>query len=427
MRSFLSFLVLQFLLTLSAATYAGKLVIHAGTLLTVPGEAPETEQTIIVNGNRIEAVLPGYSEPEAGDEYLNLKDQFVMPGMMDMHVHLLGELGPDSLTRRLRNSNTLTAMHGVANARKTLHAGFTTVRELGAQPESIFAVRDAIKQKLIPGPRIFAAGSAIAATGGHGDVDGVRPDLMKLWTPNSICDGADDCRRATRNAIKYGADWIKITATGGVLSDSSTGLGAQMTSEELSAIVTTAHNLGRKVAAHAHGTDGINAALTAGVDTIDHGTFLDKTSIKLFKRNNATLVPTLMPGHLVTKTMQNNPLYTEAIKAKAEAATAESIVSFKLALEGGVNIAFGTDTGVTPHGKNAIELELMVAAGMAPIDALESATVTTARLLNIEDQLGTIEAGKLADIIGVVGDPLVDIKVMQTVATVISDGRIEKR
>jgi imidazolonepropionase-like amidohydrolase len=281
----------------------------------------------------------------------------------------------------------------VNNARKTLLAGFTTVRDLGGLPESIYAIRDAIKAQLIPGPRVFAAGSSLAATGGHGHIDGIRADLMKLWTPETICDGVVACRKPTRHTVKYGADWIKITATGGVLSDTATGLGVQMTDDELSEIMTTAHQLGRKVAAHAYGTDGVNAALRAGVDSIDHGTFLDRGSIRLFKKTGAYLVPTLMPGHYVPLSMEGNPFFTDAIKQKAKLAAARSKASFAMAHEAGVKIAFGTDSGVTPHGENAREFELMVAVGMSPADAIRSATVVTAELLDIEDKLGTLQAG----------------------------------
>ena len=423
MKSFMSLLLWMF----STSVLAGDLLIHAGKLLAVPGEGFLSEQTIIVSGNRIESVQSGYQAPNEGDELLDLKEQYVMPGMMDMHVHLLLEISPDLVSRQLRESGTMSAMRGVNNAYKTLQAGFTTVRDLGGSPESIFAIRDAAKSGLIPGPRIFAAGSPLAATGGHGDVDGVRPQLLELWTPDTICDGAVDCRRATRHAVKYGADLIKITATGGVLSDAATGLEAQMTDDEMAEIVRSAAAVGRKVAAHAHGTNGINAALKAGVYTIDHGTFLDKESVRLFKKNDAYLVPTLMPGHLVVQTMEGNAFFTDAIKAKAMAATEQSKASFEMALKGGVKIAFGTDTGVTPHGMNALELELMVAAGMSSMAALRSATVVAAELLEVSDKLGTIEAGKLADIIAVADDPLRNIETMQSVTTVIADGIIHKQ
>ena len=303
-------------------------------------------------------------------------------------------------------------------------AGFTTVRDLGGDPEAIYALREAINRGYVPGPRIFAAGSPIAATGGHGDVDGVTPELMELWTPETICDGPYDCRRATRHAVKHGADWIKITATGGVLSDSATGLELQMTVDELEEIMATAHNLGRKVAAHAHGTTGINAALRAGVDSIDHGTFLDRESVRLFKRTGAYFVPTMLPGHLVQKTMSGNPFFTPAIREKVFKASGASKASVKLAYDGGVNIAFGTDTGVTKHGKNAEEFALLVDAGMSEMDAIHAATVASSRMLARAEELGTIEPGKVADLIGVSGNPLQDITVLENVRVVIKDGKL---
>jgi imidazolonepropionase-like amidohydrolase len=426
MRLFTILILILCLFQPTTPLFAGDLVIHAGRLLAVPGEPALTKQTIIISDNKITKVAAGFLDPTPGSTLIDLKDQFVLPGLMDMHVHLLVELGPNTRTRQVTESSALVAMRGVANARKTLEAGFTTVRDLGGSPESSYAISDAVKANLISGPRIFAAGSAIAATGGHGDVDGIRSDLMKLWTPETICDGAVECRKTTRHAIKYGADWIKITATGGVLSDTATGLGAQMTDGELEEIVETAHNLGVRVAAHAHGSDGVNAALRAGVDTIDHGTFLDKESIKLLKKNDAYLVPTLMPGHFIPLSMEGNPFFTDAIKQKANEAAASSKQSFALAHEANVKIAFGTDTGVTPHGQNSKEFSLMVASGMSAADAIHAATVVASELLEISNRLGTIEVGKLADLIAVDGDPLQDISVLENVTTVIKDGKIEK-
>ena len=272
------------------------LLIHAGNLLAVPGEVPVQRQSIIVRGNLIDSVVDGYVDPASlGGEVqlVDLSDKFVLPGLIDAHVHLLSEITPEGRNDALYITTSMEAMRGVYYAGITLDAGFTTVRDLGGDPEAIYALRDAINQGLIDGPTILAAGSALAATGGHGDVDGYKPELLELWTPETICDGAVECRAVTRQTIKFGADWIKITATGGVLSDTSTGLGQQMTDDELQEIVATAHNLGIKVAAHAHGADGINAALRAGVDSIDHGTYLDDESIELFKRTGAYLVPTL--------------------------------------------------------------------------------------------------------------------------------------
>ncbi|MCH8071183.1 MAG: amidohydrolase family protein [Proteobacteria bacterium] len=401
-------------------------IIHAGTLLAVPGNAPATKQSIIIEGRQIVRVEDGFVDPAAlsGDvTVIDLSDKFVLPGLMDMHVHLLGELGPNSRTDALHVTTSMQALNGAMHAKRTLDAGFTTVRDLGGKPEAIYALRDAIDNGVVPGPRIFAAGSSLAATGGHGDVDGVKAELLTLWTPETICDGPYDCRRATRYAIKYGADWIKITATGGVLSDTATGTDQQMADDELKEIIDTAHGLGVRVAAHAHGTDGINAALRAGVDSIDHGSFLDKESIRLFKQTGAYLVPTLSPGYKIPAQMEGNPFFTEAIKAKALAAAAASKANFGSAYEAGVKIAFGTDSGVTRHGENADEFGMMVENGMTEMDAIRSATVVAAALLEKSDTLGTIESGKMADIIAVDLSPLDDITVLENVSVVIKDGK----
>jgi len=400
-------------------------LIHAGTLLAVPGSPTLTRQTVVINGDRIVRVESGFTDPDSleGDvTVVDLSDKFVLPGLMDMHVHLLGQLGPDSRNNMLYQTTSMAALKGAHYARITLNAGFTTVRDLGGDPEAIFALRDAIAAGIAVGPRVLAAGSSLAATGGHGDVDGIKAELLTLWTPETICDGPYDCRRAARYAIKYGADWIKITATGGVLSDTATGTEQQMTDDELREIVQTAHGLGVKVAAHAHGADGINAALRAGVDSIDHGTFLDDESIRLFKQTGAYLVPTRMPGHMIPPMMEGNPFFTEAIKKKAHEAAAASSGSLAKAYRAGVKIAFGTDSSVTPHGLNAVEFGLMVDSGMSPADAIRSATVVTAELLGMSEDLGTLEAGKIADLIAVDGNPLEDVSVLENVSVVISGG-----
>jgi imidazolonepropionase-like amidohydrolase len=409
-------LILASLLAIPAIADEHTTIIHAGTLLAVPGEAATNNQSIIIEGARIARVEDGFVDPAdmSGDvTVIDLSDKFVLPGLMDMHVHLLGEIGPNSRTDMLHVTTSMQALKGAMHAKRTLHAGFTTVRDLGGKPEAIYALRDAIDSGYVPGPRVIAAGSSIAATGGHGDVDGVKAELLTLWTPETICDGPHDCRRATRHAIKYGADWVKITATGGVLSDTATGTDQQMTDDELREIMDTAHGLGVRVAAHAHGTDGINAALRAGVDTIDHGSFLDKESIRLFKQTGAYLVPTLSPSFKIPAQMEGNPFFTEAIKAKA---------NFGSAYQAGVKIAFGTDSAVTKHGENADEFGMMVQSGMKESDAIRSATVVAAELLQMSDTLGTIEPGKMADIIAVDGSPLDDITVLENVSVVIKDG-----
>jgi imidazolonepropionase-like amidohydrolase len=418
-------LILASLLNIQAIADEQTTIIHAGTLLAVPGESPASNQSIIIEGKQIVRVENGFVDPESvsGDATLiDLSDKFVLPGLMDMHVHLLGELGPNSRTDLLYVTTSMQALKGAMHAKRTLLAGFTTVRDLGGRPEAIYALRDAINKGYVPGPRIFAAGSSLAATGGHGDVDGVKAELLTLWTPETICDGPHDCRRATRHAIKYGADWVKVTATGGVLSDTATGTDQQMTDDELREIMDTAHALGVKVAAHAHGSDGINAALRAGVDTIDHGSFLDRESISLFKQTGAYLVPTLSPSYKIPSQMEGNPFFTEAIKAKALAAAAASRANFGSAYDAGVKIAFGTDSAVTKHGENADEFAMMVESGMTEMDAIRSATVVAAELLEMSATLGTIEGGKIADIIAVDQSPLEDITALEAVSVVIKEG-----
>ncbi len=419
-------LILASLFVTTAIADEHTTIIHAGTLLAVPGESPANNQSIIVEGNQIVRVENGFVDPAdlSGDvTVIDLSDKFVLPGLMDMHVHLLGEIGPNTRLDTLHVTTSMQALKGAMHAKRTLDAGFTTVRDLGGRPEAIYALRDAVNNGFVPGPRIIAAGSSLAATGGHGDVYGVKAELLTLWTPDTICDGPYDCRRATRYAIKYGADWIKITATGGVLSDTATGTDQQMTDDELREIMDTAHGLGVKVAAHAHGTDGINAAQRAGVDTIDHGSFLDRESISLFKQTGAYLVPTLSPSFKIPAQMEGNPFFTDAIKAKALAASAASKVNFGIAYKAGVKIAFGTDSAVTKHGDNADEFAMMVESGMTEMDAIRSATVVAAEVVEMSDTLGTIESGKIADIIAVDGNPLADITALQSVSVVIKDGK----
>ena len=422
-------IIIILLILAGTISHADTTIIHAGTLLAVPGNEPRSRQTIIIDDNRITEIRDGFVDPSTLPETvtaIDLSDKFVLPGLIDMHVHLTGQLSPNSRNDALYVTTSMQALRGAHYALKTLKAGFTTVRDVGGEPEAIFGLRDSIRDGYVPGPRIFAAGSSLAATGGHGDVDGYKAELLELWTPDTVCDGPHDCRRAVRHAVKFGADWIKITATGGVLSDTATGLNQQMTDDELAEIVQTAHALGVKVAAHAHGTDGINAALRAGLDSIDHGSFLDRESIRLMKQTGAYLVPTLSPGIKVPATMEGNPFFTDEIKQKATAASEAAARNFAMAYKAGANVAFGTDSGVTPHGENADEFAMMVAAGMREMDAIYAATVAAAALLEQSADLGSIEAGKLADIIAVDGNPLEDITVLENVAVVIQDGRLVK-
>ncbi|WP_137225907.1 amidohydrolase family protein [Shewanella sp. MEBiC00475] len=408
-------------------------VIYAGTLLTTPGESPLTQQTVVITDGVITSITSGYqSAPVANEndnvEIIDLKNNFVMPGMMDMHVHLQGELGPNNDSEALRMSDADVAMRSAYFAKKTLLAGFTTVRDLGAKPEQIYALRDGINKGWVDGPRIIASGG-VSVTGGHGDVDGMSPDLLDKFTSKTICDGPYDCRRATRRAIKFGADVIKITSTGGVLSDTNTGTGQQMDDDELKEVIDTAHALGRKVASHAHAAQGINAALRAGVDSIEHGSYADKESIKLMKKSGAFLVPTLLAGDTVVK-MANaagGNFMSPAIKAKAIRVGGDMMKNFSAAYKAGVNIAYGTDSGVSHHGDNAQEAVLMSKAGMSNEDILISTTINSAKLIDMSDKLGTLQIGKFADIIATHNSPLEQIEALLDVSFVMKNGVIYKR
>lgn len=405
-------------------------IIHARTLLAVPGKAPKSEQSIIIRDGVITGIRDGYIgaddiDGDGGVEIIHLMEHFVMPGLMDMHVHLTGELGPRRKLEGVEMSKSAQAVRGLMYARRTLDAGFTTVRNLGADQEVINAMRDGIAKGYILGPRIIASGGVVV-TGGHGDVSGFRPEILEMFTSKTICNGADDCRRAVRQAVKNGADIIKITATGGVLSDVATGTGQQMTDDEMAEIVATAHSLGRKVAAHAHGAGGIAAALRAGVDSIEHGTYTDPAAIKLFKRSGAWLVPTMLAGETVVKMAKETDIFSPAIKAKAISVGSQMMTTHKRAYEAGVKIAFGTDSGVSKHGENAQEFLLMRQIGMSEMEMLVAATVSAAKLIGMSDTLGTIEVGKQADIIATVGSPLENIEELLDVDFVMKGGQVAK-
>ena len=411
-------------LTLAASAAADDAVIHAGYVLAKPGEGYLTRQTILVEDGRIVSITAGYSKPK---DYtvINLRDAYVLPGLIDSHVHITGENGPDGRIKEFENSDVDTAFDGAAFALVTLKAGFTTVQDVGAPNDSIFGLRDAIARGAVAGPRLRASGGSVAVTGGHGDINGYSARVMAAFTGANICNGADDCRRAVRQQIKEGADLIKITATGGVLSNTSAGLEQQFTDEELAAIVDAAHSMGRKVTAHAHGKSGVDAALRAGVDSIEHGTYLDAESIALFRDNGATLVPTVLAGATVTG-WTNEPWLPAASRAKAAEVGPLMLEMLRRAHEGGVNVAFGTDTGVSRHGDNAQEFALMVEAGFTPEEAIRSATVVAAEHLEMTDDIGTLETGKYADIIAATTDPLKDIRALETVAFVMKGGEVYK-
>jgi imidazolonepropionase-like amidohydrolase len=417
------------ILHMASTASADTQLIHAGTLLAVPGERPARNQTVVVTDGRIAEVRNGFadaSEFEGEVNVIDLRDAFVLPGLMDMHVHLQFELGPQKDSESLRMSPQQIQMRSVLYAMRTLQAGFTTVRDVGNSGQEMYALRDGIDNGWIDGPRIIAAG-AVGITGGHADVSGMRPEFMELLTTDSVCDGPYDCRRATRNAIKYGADLIKITSTGGVLTDRATGTGKQMEMDELLEVVRAAQSMGRKVASHAHQEDGIVAALQAGVDSIEHGTYTGDLAIPLFLETGAYLVPTLLAGKTVVGMALEQDFLSDAIRDKAIRVGSDMRGNFGRAYRAGVNIAYGTDSGVSRHGTNAEEAVLMVEAGMREMDVLVTATVNAANLLGLSDSIGTIEAGKYADIIAVDGSPLEDIAELLDVDFVMKGGKIYKQ
>jgi len=409
----------------AAAQSAGDtpIYVRAGRLLADPASGRvETQKTIVVRGGKIVEIRDGF----VGEgKVIDLSDAFVMPGFIDSHVHITFESGPSNRLDTVTKSATDQAFDGVVYAGRTVRAGFTTVIDLDGAPEATFGLRDAIAAGKVTGPRIIAAG-VVAAHGGHLDIHGYRREVLQMFRPPTLCTGADDCARAVRLAVQRGADVIKTASTGGVISNTAAGLGQQMSDEELTAIVQTAHRLGRKVAAHAHGTDGVNAALRAAVDSIEHGTYLDDESIKLFKAKGSYLVPTLLAGDTVRRQAETAEWMSAPVRAKARQVGPLMVAALRRAHKAGVRVAFGTDSGVSKHGENAREFSLMVEAGFTPLDAIRSATIWAAAHSGLEQEVGTLASGKVADIIAVRGDPLSDVRTLESMAFVMKGGVVAK-
>jgi len=402
--------------------------VQAGALLDRPGQRARGASTIVVRGGKIVEVRDGFSGGESGSRVVDLRDRYVLPGLIDMHVHLFSTGRP--LEQRLQEpfqEKEDDAYEGLRNAEKTLMAGFTTVRDLGSDGPAITSLRDVILAGEHPGPTVVPAARMVSVSGGHGDVNGYNRTLTGAYAAerDNVCDGPDDCRRAVRRQVSAGAEVIKFAASGGVGSNVAGGLGRQMFDDEMKAIVDTARLFGRKVAAHAHGADGVKAALRAGVDTIEHGSYVDEEAIRLFKQGDAYFVPTMLAFQSVVEQAKRGER-PPASTAKALEVEKVAFRNIGNAIRSGVRVAFGTDSGVGQHGINAREFKLMVDAGMAPTEAIKSATVNAADAIGRSASIGTIEPGKDADIIAVSGDPIADVTRLQNVDFVMRRGAVHK-
>ena len=414
------------LIAATAAT-AAPTYIQAGRVMAVPGKPVLGPSTIIVDGGRIVSVQAGHIAPPEGAALVDLKDKIVLPGLIDSHVHLASDrAGLEGAAAAISDSDELGAFETQYNGMKTLRAGFTTVRNLG-DGGAVMALRDAIGRGWVQGPRIVDAGKSISTTGGHMDRrNGISDELAeRLPVPDNLCDGPDECRKVVRNQIGRGADVIKFASTGGV--NSGTGLATRMLEAEARALVETAHAYGRKVAVHAHGAEGIKLALRAGADSIEHGTVMDDEIIKLMKARGTYYVPTLSTVNGYLERLAANPnAYRPEVKKQIDWRIGITGQSLLKAVPAGVKIAFGTDAGVSKHGRNADEFELMVKYGMTPVEAIKAATVNAADLLGLSAEIGTIEPGKSADLIAVAGDPTSDVRVLKSVAFVMARGEVIK-
>jgi imidazolonepropionase-like amidohydrolase len=426
-RKLRSLLVLALLAT-PAGPAAAATLIHAGFLIDGVSDAPRREVTIVVEGERIATIEAGFRAPSDGDTVIDLRQATVLPGLIDLHVHLSSELSPRSYLERFSVEAADLALRAADHAEQTLLAGFTTVRNLGDSFNETVALRNAVAEGIARGPRIYSAAKGIGTTGGHGDPsNGLRRSLAGEPGPTEgVVNGPADAARAVRQRYKDGADVIKITATGGVLSLAKSGQNPQFSQEELDAIVRTATDYGFHVAAHAHGAEGMKRAVRAGVRTIEHGTYMDEETMQLMKERGTYFVPTILAGATVAERAKIDGYFPPVIRPKAAAIGPQIQATFAKAYRAGVKIAFGTDTGVSEHGGNAREFALMVEAGMPAMEAIQSATRVAAEVLDMGAELGTVEAGKLADLVAVDGDPLADIARLQSVRFVMKGGAVEK-
>jgi len=415
-----------FLLFFTSAVFAQKTYIQCGRLIDGISNTAQTDVTIIVEGNKIAHIQKGYITGDAGDKLISLKDKTVMPGLIDCHVHLEEQGSKNSLLEGFTLTDADIAYNAAVYAKRTLMAGFTTVRDLGGSGVNI-SLRKAVQRGLTDGPRIITAGRAISASGGHMDSSvGFRDDAFnhKMGPDDGVADGRDELIKAVRLQIKRGSDVIKIASTGGVLDLSENGSGAEFTIDEIKAVVETAKDYGLRVACHAHGAEGIRRAILGGVTSIEHGTFMNDEDMQLAKQYGTYLVPTIIAGKSVADSAKIQGYFPPVIARKAMEVGTQIQATFGRAYKAGVKIAFGTDAGVYAHGKNYKEFQYMVEAGMPPMEAIKAATTSAADLLGISDKTGSISKGMFADIIAVDGNPLDDIKVMKNVAFVMKEGKI---
>ena len=401
----------------------GDVLIHAGNLIDVETGKIESRKSIVIKNSLITSVSDGYINKSDFQEYYDLKDSYVLPGLMDAHVHLAQEYVPKA-ERDLKVEPEFNAIFAAANAIKTLNAGFTTVRNVGDGGMETISLRNAINKGIVPGPRILTSGKTIATTGGHGDpTNGLPTDLYEPPTPEEgVVDSFEDIKKAVRQRYKDGTDGIKITATGGVLSVAKSGENPQFTNNELEALISIAKDYGLWVAAHAHGKEGMLRAVNAGVTSIEHGTFMDSEVMDAMKKNGTYYVPTILAGEWVAEKSKIDNFFPELVRPKAAKIGPQILDTFTKAHKYGVKIAFGTDSGVSAHGDNWQEFELMVKGGMSPLETIQSATLETAKLFKLENEIGKIKTGFSADIIALRDNPLENIESLKDISFVMKEG-----